>query len=207
MATPGWVAPGDTATVIWHNGMVEGRDGVRRYQVAGPVFDVAPGSPYFLLAPSRRDGFAAALYRDQVSLSDLREFLADCVLARAELVDANEFVATSAETPALPVVDAWRVASDRPCLPYMRDIGAFIPDSRPLYVTDEAHDQARAEPEVFVTAWVCEECGEAEDAAVFLWTAHRDDKVRVCMLMENDAGVLNCAFHPFEFDREPKEPT
>ena len=199
---PTWVRPGDAATLIWHNGMVEGRDRVRRYQVAGPVFDVAPASPYFLLAPVAREGFATALYRGQIALPDLRDFLNDCVLARGEMVDATEFVATSAETPVLPVLDGWRAVPDRPRLPYLREIEAFIPDELPLYVTAEAYAIAQRAPETFATAWVCDECGEAEDAAVFLWTAYRDESIRVCFLVQNDGGVWSCALHPFEFVRQ-----
>ncbi|HUG37307.1 MAG TPA: hypothetical protein VML54_10180 [Candidatus Limnocylindrales bacterium] len=198
---PGWIRPGDTATLIWHNGAVEGRDGVHRYQVAGPIFDVAPASPYFLLAPAARDGFASELYRGQVTLADLRQFLGDCVLARGEMVDAMEFVAASAETPVLPLVDGWRGVSGRPRLPYEPEIGAFIPESRLLYVTPEAHALAQHAPETFGTAWVCDECGEAEDAAVFLWTAHREDTIRVCFLINNDAGVWTCSIHPFDIEK------
>ena len=72
----------------------------------------------------------------------------------------------------------------------------------PLYVTAEAHAAARREPEQFATAWVCDECGEAEDAGIFLWTAHRRQAVRVCFLIHNDAGIWTCRLHPFEFSKE-----
>jgi hypothetical protein len=133
----------------------------------------------------------------------LRAFLADCVVARGELVDATEFVAVAAEAPVLAVLDGWRTAAAPARLPYHPDIGAFFPGALPLHVTAEAHAAAQATPEIFQTAWVCEECGEAEDAAVFLWTARAADAVRVCFLIRNDAGVWSCALHPFEFEREP----
>jgi hypothetical protein len=197
---PTWIAPGDTATLVWHTGAVRGADGVQRYQVSGPVFDQPPPSPYFLLAPAAREDFAATLYRGQGTLPALREFLADCVLARGGLVDATEFVAVAAEAPVLTVLDGWRTAAASPRLPYLPDIGAFfLEGALPLHVTAEAHAAAQATPEVFQTAWVCEECGEAEDAGVFLWTAHHDGVVRVFLLIQNDAGVWSCALHPFEF--------
>jgi hypothetical protein len=71
-----------------------------------------------------------------------------------------------------------------------------------LFVTPEAYAAARQEPEQFGTAWVCDECGEAEDAAAFLWTAHAGPSVRVCFLIQNDAGVWSCRLHPFEFLKE-----
>jgi hypothetical protein len=102
----------------------------------------------------------------------------------------------------LAVLDGWRDAPDRPALPYLADINAFMPASAPLYVTAEAHAAAQREPEQFSTAWVCDECGEAEDAGVFFWTAHRGSRVRVCFLIHNDAGVWTCRLHPFEFAKE-----
>ena len=56
--------------------------------------------------------------------------------------------------------------------------------------------------EQFGTAWVCDECGEAEDAGAFLWTAHAGQSVRVCFLIQNDAGVRSYRLHPFEFLKE-----
>jgi hypothetical protein len=61
---------------------------------------------------------------------------------------------------------------------------------------------AQQEPEQFATAWVCDECGEAEDAGIFFWTVHRGPVVRVCLLIHNDAGVWTCRLHPFEFAKE-----
>ena len=49
---------------------------------------------------------------------------------------------------------------------------------------------------------MCDECGEAEDAAAFLWTAHAGPAVRVCFLIQNDAGVWSCRLHPFDFLKE-----
>jgi len=46
------------------------------------------------------------------------------------------------------------------------------------------------------------ECGLAEDAAAFLWTARAGKTVRVCFLIQNDGGVWTCRFHPFEFSKE-----
>jgi len=199
---PTWIAPGDAATLVWYSGRGEGAEGMPLYQVAGPALDTPPASPYFLLAPVERDDFASRLYRGQVVLADLRGFLQDCTLARGEMSESLDRVAVRAETPVLPVLDAWRVTPVRPLLPYLDDIGAFLPGERPLFVTPEAYAAARQEREQFGTAWVCDECGEAEDAGAFLWTAHAGPTVRVCLLIQNDAGVWSCRLHPFEFLRE-----
>jgi len=56
--------------------------------------------------------------------------------------------------------------------------------------------------EQFGTAWVCDECGQAEGAEAFLWTAHAGPSLRVCSLIQNDAGVRSYRLHPFEFLKE-----
>ncbi len=197
--TPEWIQPGATVTLIWHNGAGQRPDGVRVYAIAGPGFELAPASPYFLLAPAERGEFAGRLYRGQAGLEDLRTFLTGCVLAEGELTGEMEFLAVRAETPALPLLEAWRSATARPMLTYFTDINAFMPDTLPLYVNEDAYTAAREGPEHFTTAWVCDECGEAEDAGVFFWTERRGDRVRVCFLIQNDGGVWNCQLHPFEF--------
>ena len=199
---PSWIVPGDVATLVWYSGRGESAEGAPLYQVAGPALDAPPASPYFLLAPLERGEFASRLYRGQADLAELRAFLDHCTLASGEMNGSLDRVAASAETPVLPVLDAWRRSPARPMLPYLDDIGAFLPGERLLFVTPEAYAAARREPEQFGTAWVCDECGEAEDAGVFLWTAHAGPGVRVCFLIHNDAGVWSCRLHPFEFLRE-----
>lgn len=199
---PTWIAPGDAVTLVWHSGRGEGAGGDAVYLVAGPALDTPPPSPYFLLAPADRDEFAERLYRGQVDLEGLRGFLADCVLARGEMSPTLDRIAVGAETPVLRLLDAWRAAATPPRLPYLDDIGAFLPGDRPLFVTPEAYEAACAAPERFALAWVCDECGLAEDAAAFLWTAHAGAAVRVCFLIQNDGGVWSCRLHPFEFSKE-----
>lgn len=199
---PSWIAPGDAVTLVWYSGRGESADGLPLYQVAGPAFETAPASPYFLLASVERDEFAGLLYRGQVGLRELRGFLEHCMLARGEMSPLLDLVRVGVETPVLPVLDAWRGVVAPPLLTYLDDIGAFLPGDRPLFVTPEAYAVARREPEQFGTASVCDECGDAEDAAAFLWTAHAGPSVRVCFLLQNDAGVWRCRLHPFEFLRE-----
>jgi len=199
---PQWIAPGDAATLLWYSGRGESPDGVPVYEIAGPALDTAPASPHFLLAPADRGDFAARLYRGQAGLGELREFLSSCALARGALNPSLEWLSVSALAPALEVVDGWRAVGGRPVLPYLADIGAFLPGERPLFVTPEAHAVALEAPEHFGIAWVCDACGEAEDAAAFLWTAHAGAAVRVCFLIQNDAGVWSCRLHPFEFLKE-----
>lgn len=199
---PTWIAPGAVATLVWHSGRGEGAGGAAVYLVAGPALDMPPASPYFLLAPVDRDDFAERLYRGEVDLHGLRSFLADCVLARGEMSATLDRIAVGDETPVLGLLDAWRAEAAAPLLPYLDDIGAFLPGERPLFVTPEAYEAARETPERFALGWVCDECGLAEDAAAFLWTAHAGEAVRVCFLIQNDGGVWTCRFHPFEFSKE-----
>ena len=199
---PAWIAPGDAATLVWYSGRGESAEGVPLYQVAGPALDAPPAWPFFLLAPLDRDDFASHLYRGQVRLAELRSFLDGCTLVRGEMSESLDRVTARAEAPVLPVLDAWRVIQARPLLPYLDDIGAFLPGNRPLFVTPEAIAAARKEPEQFGTAWVCDECGEAEDAAAFFWTVHAGPIVCVCFLIQNDAGVWSCRLHPFDFLKE-----
>lgn len=197
-----WIEPGASATLIWHGAVASQPGGGRLYVVSGPILELPPVSPYFILAAEEDDDFAARLYRDQVTLPDLRAFLARCRVTRGALVDDQQYVAAAEEAPVLAVLDDWRARSGPPALPYLDDINAFMPATAPLYVTAEAHAAAQREAEQFSTAWVCDECGEAEDAGVFFWTAHRGPVVRVCFLIHNDAGVWTCRLHPFEFAKE-----
>lgn len=199
---PTWIAPGALVTLVWHTGRGEGAEGAGVYLVAGPALDAPPASPYFLLAPADRDDFAERLYRGEVDLAGLRSFLADCVLARGEMSPTLDRVAVGAEAPVLGLLDAWRAVAAAPLLPYLDDINAFLPGERPLFVTPEAYAAACEAPERFAMAWVCDECGLAEDAAAFLWTAHAGGTVRVCFLLQNDGGVWSCRLHPFEFAKE-----
>ena len=197
-----WIEPGASATLIWHGAAASRPDGGRLYVVSGPILEQPPASPYFILAAEEDGDFADRLYRGQVALPELRAFLARCRVARGELVDDQQYVATAEELPVLAVLDAWRDRPGPPALPYLDDINAFMPAAAPLYVTAEAHAAAQQEAEQFGTAWVCDECGEAEDAGVFFWTVHRGSAVRVCFLIHNDAGVWTCRLHPFEFAKE-----
>ena len=197
-----WIEPGASATLIWHGAAASRSDGGRLYVVSGPILEQPPASPYFILAAEEDGDFADRLYRGHVALPELRAFLARCRVARGELVDDQQYVATAEELPVLAVLDAWRDRPGPPALPYLDDINAFMPASAPLYVTAEAHAAAQQEAEQFGTAWVCDECGEAEDAGIFFWTVHRGPAVRVCFLIHNDAGVWTCRLHPFEFAKE-----
>ena len=197
-----WIEPGASATLIWHGAVASRPGGGRLYVVSGPILEQPPASPYFILAAEEDGPFADRLYRGQVTLPELRAFLARCRLTRGALVDDQQYVATDEEVPVLAVLDDWRERAGPPALPYLDDINAFMPASGPLYVTGEAHATAQREPEQFSTAWVCDECGLAEDAGVFFWTAARGPAVRVCFLIHNDAGVWTCRLHPFEFAKE-----
>jgi hypothetical protein len=197
-----WIEPGASATLIWHGAVASRPGGGRLYVVSGPILEQPPASPYFILAAEEDGVFADRLYRGEVSLPELRAFLARCRLGRGALVDDQQYVATDEEAPVLAVLDDWRERAGPPALPYLDDINAFMPTSGPLYVTAEAHAAAQRAPEQFSTAWVCDECGLAEDAGVFFWTAYRGPAVRVCLLIHNDAGVWTCRLHPFEFAKE-----
>jgi len=116
--------------------------------------------------------------------------------------EALDVVFTRAESRALTVLDAWRALADRPLVPYQSDLDAFLcEDLPPVYVSPEAYAAAQQVPEAFATAWVCAGCGEAEDAGVFFWTLSRDQRVRVCFLIQNEGGRWTCRLHPFEFEK------
>jgi hypothetical protein len=200
---PDWIEPGQTATLIWYDGVQDRGDGARTYQVAGPVLDIGPASPYFLLAPLEQSEFAERLYRGEATLPTLRSFLDDCVLAEGSMSEGLDMVFTRAEARLLPVLDAWRALPDRPVFSYRTDLDAFLGDGLPLYVSSDAYGAAQRSPELFATAWVCAGCGEAEDAAVFFWTLARGGRVRVCFLIQNEGGRWTCHLHPFEFEKEP----
>ena len=199
---PDWIHPGDTATLLWHGARAERPGGPRMYQVAGPALEGLPPAPRFLLAPTEREDFAARLYRGGVGLPALRDFLSKCRIARGELIDDGEFLAVTDETPVLPLIEAWKAEPGRPVVPYLEDLSAFMPAEMPLYVDPVAHAAAQREPELFRVAWVCDECGDAADAGPVLWTAHRGDGIRVCLLIHNDAGIWQVSLHPFEFPKE-----
>lgn len=198
---PSWIAPGDSATLVWYDAAFDDPGGCRAYQIAGPLLDRPPRSPYFVLAPSADGAFSGRLYRDEVTVPELRRFLGTCTLARGRIDPSTESLVALDETPALAVIDDWRGVAGRPVSPYLPDISAFLPGDLPIYASAEAHAAASRAEEAFGRAWVCAECGDPEDMSVFLWTARRDARVRVCLLIENEAGRWTCHLHPFEFER------
>jgi hypothetical protein len=198
---PDWIAPGERATLIWYEAAQRAPDGTGIYQVSGPVLERAPTSPYFLLAPLQKSEFADRLYRNEATLAELRDFLDQCVLAEGWISDALDCVFTRAQARPLALLDAWRV-SERPLVPYRADLEAFLCDDLPVFVSPSAHAAAQGAAESFATASVCSGCGQAEDAAVFFWTAPSPGRVRVCLLIENEGGRWTCRFHPFEFERK-----
>jgi hypothetical protein len=199
---PCWIAPGERATLIWYEGAQLAPDGSGIYQVSGPVLERAPTSRYFLLAPLREGEFAGRLYRNEATLAELRDFLDQCVLAEGWMSDALDCVFTRAQARPLPLLDAWRAGSERPIVPYRADLEAFLCEDLPVFVSPAAYAAAQAGAETFATASVCAGCGEAEDAAVFFWTARRHGRVRVCLLIENEGGRWTCRLHPFEFESD-----
>jgi len=197
-----WIEPGEMATLIWYDGVGGGPDESRTYQIAGPLLERPPRSPYVLLAPSEAGAFSGRLYRGEVALGELRRFLSGCTLAQGRVDGSLETVVTRAEAPALAVLDAWRGVPERPVLPYAADISAFLHRDLPVHVSSEAYAAAQRAEETFERAWVCAECGDPEDMSVFLWTAHRARSVRVFLLIENEGGRWSCHLHPFEFAKE-----
>ena len=196
-----WIQPGVGTTMIWYDGVGEAAQG-RVYQVAGPALEGPPDSFYFLLAPVELGDFASRLYASEVSLAELRGFLAGCRVAEGGLDPECEFVVARREASLLPLLDAWaREPSGEP-RPFLADIHAFLLDEVPLFVTPESHAAVQREPERFAAAWVCEECGQADDQAVFLWTAHAPRAIQVRLAIQNTAGVWTCWLHPFQIQKE-----
>jgi len=197
---PDWIEPGQPATLIWYDAVEARPDGIRLYQVSGPILDTAPPSPYFMLVPVERGEFADRLYRQEVTLEELREFLGYCVVAHGWMNETFDVVSTRAEAPALPLLEAWRATAERPLVAYQTDLDAFLCDDVPVYVSPEAYAAAQQVAESFDTASVCAGCGEADDAGVFFWTLRRGQRVRVCFLIQNQGGTWTCRLHPFEFE-------
>jgi len=167
-----WIEPGASATLIWHGAVATGPGGGRLYAISGPALEQPPASPHFLLAPAEDDAFAApALPRAGDPRRSPR--LPRPLPHRPGRRGRRDAVPGGGGRGAgAALLDDWRDAPDVPVLPYLDDINAFMP-AAPLYVTAEAHAAAQREPEQFSTAWVCDECGDAQDAGVFFWTAQR----------------------------------
>src|SRR5262249_31575810 len=198
---PRWTEPGASATLIWYDAVDVRPDGVRVYQVSGPVLDAAPPSPYFVLAPLQQSGFADRLYRGEVTLPELRSFLEHCSFAHGALGDGLDVVFTRAEVGVLTLLDAWTTSADRPLVPYSPELDAFLwDDAPPIFVSPEAYREAQQSSERFRIASVCAGCGEPDDASVFFWTRRGAGRVRVCFLIQNEGGCWTCRLHPFEFE-------
>lgn len=196
-----WIQAGAAATLIWYDAVTEAGPG-RVYQVAGPVLEVTPDSPYFILAPQERGDFARRVYESKVSLPELSDFLTSCRVAEGSLDTDCEFVVAHREASLLPLLDHWaREPSGEP-LSFRPDINAFLFDAGALFVTPQSHTAAQQEPERFAAAWVCEECGEAADQSVFLWTVHDTRAIQVRLAIQNTAGVWTCWLHPFQIRKE-----
>ncbi len=201
--TSDWIQPGVAATMIWYDAVAQTPQG-QIYQVAGPALEAPPESPYFLLAPVERGDFATRLYASEVSLLELREFLAGCRVAEGGLDTECEVVVARREASLLPLLEDWaREPSGEP-QPFRADINAFLVDEVALCVTPEAHAAVQREPARFATSWVCEESGAAEDQAVFLWTAHAPRGIQVWLAIQNTGGVWTCWLHPFQIQKEPQ---
>lgn len=197
-----WIQAGAAATLIWYDAVTEAGPG-RVYQVAGPVLEVTPDSPYFILAPQERGEFASRLYASKVSLAELSDFLTSCRVAEGRLDTECEFVVARRETSLLPLLDHWARRPSGEPLSFRPDINAFLLlDEVALFVTPESHTAVQEEPERFAIAWVCEECGEAEDQSVFLWTLHDTRAIQVRLAIQNTAGVWTCRLHPFQIRKE-----
>ncbi len=196
-----WIQPGAAATLIWYDGVRQASQG-RAYQVAGPALEHEPESSYFLLAPVEQDRFASRLYASEVSLGDLHDFLGACRVAEGGMDTGCEFVVARRETSVLPLLDAWASGSSGEVVPFLGDVNAFLLDRVALFATPEAHAAIQRMAERFGVAWVCEECGQADDQAVFLWTAHASEAIQVRLAIQNAAGVWTCWLHPFRIPRE-----
>ncbi len=201
--TADWVRPSAAATMIWYDAVSETPRG-RVYQVAGPVLETPPESPHFLLAHVDRGNFAARLYGSAVSLAELRDFLAGCWVAEGSLDTECEFVVARHEALLLSLLDDWARGLSGEPLRFRADLNAVLFDDVTLFVTPEAHAAVQREPERFAASWICEECGEAEDQAVFLWTAHGPHAIQVRLAIRNTGGVWTCWLHPFQIQKEPR---
>jgi len=193
-----WIRPGVRATLIWVDGDREFPSGRRCYEVAGPALEERPPSPFFVVAPLAQSEFAGRLYRGQVTLDNLRRFLGECRIVRGGLSEGCDVLVAAEEAPLLPLLDEWAGDEGGALVPYRDEIEAFLSDDHALHVTANAHLAAQRFPEHFGSTWVCEACGEPEDAANFLWTVHRGSTIQVRLAIENVGGAWTCWLHPFQ---------
>ena len=187
------------AILVWVSGRGEPREGSGLsavYELSGPAFEVPPEADHYIVAPKDEGEFAAALYGGKVSPERLRRFLSRCRLAAGGLSEELEYVLAREEQPLLPLLDAPGSVPPPP-LPYDEQIECFFLDGVAVPVLPDVYRTILAEPEFFGTASVCEGCGEAEDAAVFLWTRRAGHAVRVNLLIQNQGGIWTCWIAPF----------
>jgi hypothetical protein len=171
------------------------------YRIAGPLLAGPSESGCYLLAPAARDDFVARVYGGAATLAEIRALLGEAALARGALAEDGERLAVGDQVPALPLVEAWRGVA-RPVLPYVPELEGVLLEDGLLRLTPDAYRAIQAQAEVFQTGWVCEECGDPEDAAVVLWTAREGGRVRVCFVAEIEHGVWRCRLHPFDLAGE-----
>jgi hypothetical protein len=198
---PDWIQPGAQATLIWADSRQEVPDGTHLYEIAGPVLQHPPTSPFFLIAPLSQSDFAGQLYRDKVTVEDLRRFLADCLIALGGVGDDLGTLIAVREAALLPLLEEWADDEGGALLSYREEIGAFLHDNLPLNVTTGAHQGLQQSPEYFGSAWICEGCGEPEDAANFLWTRHQGSVIQVRLVIQNIEGTWTCWLHPFRVEK------
>jgi len=198
---PDWIQPGAQATLIWTDGERAFPDGTRLYEVAGPVLERHPSSPFFVMAPLSQSEFAGQLYREQVTLEELGRFLESCRIVRGRLSEDCDLLVAAREAPLLPLLDQWAGFDHGELLSYGEDIGAFLSGDLPLHVTTEAHRALQQSSEHFGNTWICDACGDPEDAANFLWTHHRGSAIQVRFVIQNMEGIWTCWLHPFRIEK------
>jgi len=190
---------GVKAILLWSGGRIEppAHAGLASvYELGGPVFETDPESGHYILAPMDAGDVATALYEGRVSAERFRRFLSRCHLATGRLSQDLGHLLVREEVPLLPLLD--RLGSEpAPPLPYDAQIECFLVDDATLPVRPDIYQAMLREEEFFGTASVCEECGQAEDVGVFLWTRKDNGAVRVNFVIQNQGGIWRCWIAPF----------
>jgi hypothetical protein len=203
--TPDWIQPGAQTTFVWIDGDREIPGGPHFYEIAGPVLEVHPASPFFVVAALDQAKFAEQLYQGSVAPEELRQFLHHCRIVKGGLAEELDVLVATHQAPLLPVLDGWAASEHGELLSYRDEADALFFGDIPLHLTADAHHAMQRSREEFVRAWVCAACGEPEDASNFFWTVHHASAIQVRLVIQNMGGIWTWWLHPLRIKKVKSE--
>jgi hypothetical protein len=199
--TPDWIRPGVQATFIWIDGDRELPGGSHLYEIAGPVLESQQASPFFVVATLDQAKFADQLYRGAVTPEELRQFLHHCRIVKGKVGEELDLLATVEEAALLPLLDEWAQREHGELVSYEEEADAFLYGDLPIHATSDAYQALQHSHEALVKTWVCNGCGEPEDASNFFWTVHRASAIQVRLVIQNVGGTWTWWLHPFRIEK------